>query len=135
MLQQIKQSIQNKLRYAHGYDNLNRFLLYVLLVLSIGSIFFNNFYSFIGYFILFPIIVFRFFSKNYRKRTTENQVYLRAKRTLTKPVINLFQYLVDLPKFKYFNCPTCRATIRIPRKKGQVNITCPKCKSQFLGKS
>ena len=32
-----------------------------------------------------------------------------------------------LMKFKVVDCPNCKARLRVPRGKGKINITCPKC--------
>lgn len=32
---------------------------------------------------------------------------------------------------KYFLCPNCKQTVRVPRGRGQITITCPKCKQKF----
>ena len=32
---------------------------------------------------------------------------------------------------RYFICPRCRQTVRVPRHKGKIAITCPKCKERF----
>ena len=36
---------------------------------------------------------------------------------------------------KYFTCPNCRTVCRVPRGKGKIVITCPKCGSEIHGKS
>ena len=36
---------------------------------------------------------------------------------------------------KYFTCPNCRQKLRVPKGNGRITITCPKCKTQFKGKS
>ena len=41
----------------------------------------------------------------------------------------------DRKTHRYFRCPQCRATVRVPRGKGKIRITCPKCKHQFVKKS
>ena len=67
--------------------------------------------------------IFRMLSRNTYKRYRENRVYLR---------------LVDRLKDKehrYFDCPRCRQSVRVPRGKGKISITCPKCKEKFIKKT
>lgn len=33
---------------------------------------------------------------------------------------------------KFFKCPKCRQTVRVPRGKGKIKITCPKCGEVFI---
>ena len=67
--------------------------------------------------------VFRSFSRNTYKRYQENRKYLQ---------------LVDRIRdreHRYFNCPKCRQPVRVPRGKGKIAITCPKCRERFIRKS
>jgi ribosomal protein L37AE/L43A len=36
---------------------------------------------------------------------------------------------------RYFECPRCRQIVRVPRGKGKIAITCPKCKERFIKKT
>ena len=36
---------------------------------------------------------------------------------------------------RYFDCPKCRQTVRVPRGKGKISITCPRCKERFIRKT
>ena len=36
---------------------------------------------------------------------------------------------------RYFDCPKCRQPVRVPRGKGKIMITCPKCKERFQRKT
>ena len=46
----------------------------------------------------------------------------------------IFDRLKDR-KNRYYLCPRCRQTVRVPRGKGKIVITCPKCGSEIHGKS
>ena len=49
-----------------------------------------------------------------------------------------FLLLIDRIKDRnnrYFNCPKCRQTVRVPRGKGKISITCPKCREKFIKKT
>ena len=36
---------------------------------------------------------------------------------------------------RYFDCPKCHQTVRVPRGKGKISITCPRCKEKFIRKT
>lgn len=37
--------------------------------------------------------------------------------------------------FKFFKCPQCGHTLRVPKGKGKIKITCPNCSNRFEAKS
>ena len=41
----------------------------------------------------------------------------------------------NLRKYKYFKCPECHARLRLPRKVGEVTVTCGKCRHAFKQKA
>ena len=67
--------------------------------------------------------IFRTFSRNTYKRYQENRKYLM-----------LLQRLKDR-EHCYFDCPRCRQQVRVPRGKGKIAISCPKCKEKFIRKT
>lgn len=67
--------------------------------------------------------IFRSMSRNINKRYQENRRFLL-----------IFDRLKDR-KNRYFLCPRCRQTVRVPRGKGKILITCPKCKEKFQKKT
>ena len=67
--------------------------------------------------------IFRMLSRNTYKRYQENRKYLR-----------LMEQLKDR-EHRYFTCPRCRQPVRVPRGKGKIAITCPKCKEKFIKKT
>lgn len=111
----------------YGTDKLSRMLIWVSLVLSLVNIFIP--YSpaqwtimTVSYLIL-GYAVFRMFSRNTYKRYLENRKYLR-----------FWERLRDR-KRKYFDCPRCRQPVRVPRGKGKIAITCPRCQNKFIRKT
>ncbi len=67
--------------------------------------------------------IFRFLSRNTYKRYEENRKYLR------------FMDRLKDKDHRYFDCPRCRQPVRVPRGKGKIAITCPKCKEKFIKKT
>ena len=64
----------------------------------------------------------------------ENDKFL----SLIQPVkkrINIIKSNKNDKMHKYFLCPNCKQTVRVPRGRGQITITCPKCKQKFDKKS
>ena len=79
--------------------------------------------------------LFRVFSRNLEKRRAENAAFLQKfwwplKRKLSSGK----QQRMD-KEHKYFTCPNCRTVCRVPRGKGKIVITCPKCRREIHGRS
>lgn len=67
--------------------------------------------------------IFRMFSRNIYARQTENRKFRQ-----------LWTRLTDR-KNRYYRCPKCRQMVRVPRGRGKISITCPKCGEKFIKKT
>lgn len=133
-------SILNKIRAAlnrlmagrHGADELSMALLIAGLVLYIiGSFSRLGLLSLISL-ALYIYALFRMFSRDHQKRYAENQKYLAFTHGSVR---QFFVRLKNIRKYKYFKCPQCHARLRLPRKVGEVTVTCGKCKHAFKQKA
>lgn len=66
----------------------------------------------------------RMLSRKLEKRRRENQRFVGFFK-LTK---NKFK---DRKTHVYRTCPSCKATLRLPRAKGEHTVVCPRCKNRF----
>ena len=118
----------------YGVDQLTWVLLALSLLLSLcGSIFRSNVLVILSW----PVLVvcyLRIFSRNIYARQQENQKLLqfwwklkngRSKRPSREQRKN----------FRVFSCPTCKQKLRVPRGKGKISISCPKCGRSFIKKT
>lgn len=127
----MKEKIQKFMIGRYGVDEFSKFLLGISTILLLISILKG--YTIIYLLALFSLVYsyYRIFSKNYTKRYGENILYLKEKAKL----INLFNKkksrVEQYKTHKFFKCPSCRQELRVPRGKGLITITCPKCKNKF----
>ena len=135
MWQKIKNAMARFLTGRHGSDQLSIAMLITGLVFSLlTSITGIGIFSLIG-FVLYILTIFRILSHNNEKRTAENDKYLQISRKVKSEIKQFFARLKNSRKYKYFRCPECSARLRLPRKVGEVNVTCGKCKHQFKMKA
>ena len=111
----------------YGHDRLNMALLIAGLVMSVLSMFVDNWLLdlllTLGSYATLIVTQIRCFSRNTYKRYQENRRFL---------------LLVDRIKDRnnrYYSCPKCRQTVRVPKGKGKIAITCPKCREKFIKKT
>lgn len=86
---------------------------------------------------LLAIWFIRAFSRNHYNRSIENQKFLRAFNRFKENNKSLFAFFSRLAdrKHKYFKCPKCQSRLRVPRGRGNITVTCPRCRHQFDKKS
>ena len=119
----------------YGSDQLNLALLITAVVLSILNSIFSAIFresaamgivswvvSLLVY-ALFGYQLFRNLSRNIYKRRRENQLFM------------LFWNRLRDRQHRYFRCPQCRQTVRVPKNRGKINIRCPKCGEKFIKKT
>ena len=130
-LRQLGYKISNGFRQfmigRYGNDKLNMWILGGGVILCLISMFFsrplvNLLLTILSYVCMFTAI-FRTFSRNTYKRYQENRKFLL-----------LLDKIKDR-EHKYFSCPKCRQSVRVPKGKGKIAITCPKCREKFVRKS
>lgn len=79
--------------------------------------------------------LFRFLSRNIYKRQHENDVFLRFWGPVQSWFKNRWRRIKDSKTHRYFRCPGCGNTLRVPKGKGRISITCPKCSAKFEKKT
>ncbi len=116
----------------YGSDILSRHLsVLALILLLISYIPYLNFLWFIAVFTLI-FSTFRMFSKNIPSRRRELEKYLNFTGKI-KRFFNLKKEKIKNRKtHKYYKCKNCKANLRVPKGKGKIEITCPKCKSTMI---
>ena len=111
----------------YGTDRLNIVILMAGVVISLLGAFFqrpmvNLLTTLVSYGLMIWAIC-RSLSRNTYTRYEENRRFLQ-----------FFDRLKDRDH-RYFDCPKCRQTVRVPRGKGKIAITCPRCREKFIRKS
>ena len=129
MFRKIGDALRRFMAGRYGSDQLGRWLLGLAVVLILLGMIGNRTGSTVlaGLSLLayVPLIwsIFRMYSRNIEARRRENAA---LQRFLTQ--------LRDRDH-RYYHCPKCRQTVRVPRGRGRINIRCPKCGEQFIKKT
>lgn len=124
----------------NGFDQLNRFLFWVVLILDIASIFLARGESPLGGILSLVVtaawllLLFRTFSRNLPKRREENQKFVGWWWRVKSKMSGAKARHADRDH-KYFTCKSCGAICRVPVGKGKIVITCPKCRAQIQAKT
>ena len=111
----------------YGTDRLNMAILGAGMVAAILSVIisvqpFNLIFWALSYGLMIWAIV-RSLSRNTYKRYQENRKFLQV-----------YDRMKDR-QHRYFDCPKCRQTVRVPRGKGKIAISCPRCREKFVKKT
>ena len=123
----------------NGNDQFNMFMLVAGLVLILVSSFFKK--TVIGGIMTIAVLAmlgfcyFRMLSRNVYKRAGENAAYLRKKEAVLKFFRCQKERWVQRKDYRFFNCPKCRAMLRVPRGRGKIKIMCRKCGNSFIRKT
>ncbi len=130
-LHRFSMGFQNGLRGfmagRYGTDRLNMVVLGAGLAASFLSVLTTNpkldlLFVALSYGLMIWAIC-RTLSRNTYKRYQENRRFLQ------------FWGRIKDREHRYFDCPKCRQMVRVPRGKGRISITCPKCHEKFVRKT
>ncbi len=130
----MREKIYRFMQGRYGTDQLNRFLMVVVLVCFAVSLLGGSVFYLIGA-ALMVYAYFRMLSKNVYKRRAENTAYLRYTYKVRQTFATWKRDMQQRRTHHIYKCPSCRQKIRIPRGKGKIEIRCPKCGQTFIKKS
>lgn len=119
----------------YGHDSLNSFLLVVSFLILFSNLFFiqNNILAIVAY-LGIVYTTFRAYSRKIYKRRKENNQFLKIVNPIRKRFKNKKHSLKD-HDHRYYLCPACQQQVRVPKGRGKIEITCPKCKQKFTKKT
>lgn len=125
MFRRLGDWFRNFMIGRYGSDQLNKWLLITGLVLMLVGTIAGRKVAWMANLSLLayvPLIwcIFRMYSRNIEARRRENAA-----------VVRFLDHLKDR-EHRYYRCPRCRQTVRVPRGRGKINIRCPKCGNQFI---
>ena len=119
----------------YGTDGLNQFLSIASLVLLLIAIVSRiSLFTWLGV-VLLGICYYRTFSRNISKRTEENYKFYTLKDRVDNKFRGLKEQWANRKVYHYYRCPQCRQKLRVPRGRGRIQISCPRCGTQFIKKS
>ena len=119
----------------YGTDGLNQFLSIASLVLLLIAIVSRiSLFTWLGV-VLLILCYYRSLSRNISKRTEENYKYYAVKDRIRNKFSGLKDQWDNRKLYHYYRCPQCRQKLRVPRGRGRIQISCPRCGTQFIKKS
>lgn len=114
-----------------GIDLLTKILAVVCIALSVINLLIGSFIVYIVETLLFFWMVIRLFSRNISARQKENRVITDFLSKI-KGVFTLRRRMhKDRQTHIYKKCPHCSVMLRLPRRSGEHNVNCPRCKNNF----
>ena len=132
MLRRLSDAARRFMFGRYGLDQLNVFLLLASVILCLIGLVLSrlgavcavigSLLTLVSYGLLIWYM-FRAFSRSLDKRAMENRRFLALKARVTDQ------------QNRYYRCPNCSQTVRVPRGRGKICIKCPKCSEKFIRKS
>ena len=107
----------------YGTDGLNQFLSMSSIVMLLVSL------------LTRVLCYYRSLSRNISKRTEENYRFYSLKDRFNNKFRSLKEQWANRKLYHYYRCPQCRQKLRVPRGRGRIQISCPRCGTQFIKKS
>ena len=135
----MKQKLQRFFAGRYGMDQLNKFLFIFAFVLIVLSSFMKNrpllgMLLYLLGLVAWAYELYRLMSKDYYRRKSENERYLKASNKYRHQLMVIYYNLKDRNN-SYFVCPECTKIVRVPKGKGSIIIHCPSCNCSFDRKS
>jgi predicted membrane protein len=131
----MREKLQRFMSGRNGTDDLSKCCLVVAMAALIISMFSRWTLFYILGLVLLIYAYWRTFSKNVPKRYEENQKYLNFRYQTVVKKEQWKKRFAGRKIYRYFKCPQCRQRVRVPKGKGKICITCPKCRTEFVKRS
>ena len=122
----------------YGGDAFSNFLSLAALVVVVLGLFVPGLFGMLLGWLGWAALIysyFRIFSRNIARRSAENRWFLAQRYAVQQRFASARTRFAQRKVYRYFRCPRCRQQLRVPRGRGRISITCPKCGTSFIKKS
>ena len=120
-------------RYGPDYLNIAMIVISLALGLLSGIVRFAPI-TYISY-ILLALALFRMLSRNITRRRVENDRFIRYWWPIRTRIGRSWANIKHRKTYRFIKCQGCRNTLPVPKGKGKLQITCPKCGERFIKKT
>ncbi|MCI8483762.1 MAG: hypothetical protein HFH41_05435 [Lachnospiraceae bacterium] len=131
----MRQKMQRFMMGRYGADPLGQVYMGISLVLLFLSLFSKWDIFYILALALMGYEYYRMMSKQIEKRYQENQKFMNWRYQLAVKKNRRREHAKQRKIYHFYKCPSCSQKVRVPRGKGRICITCPKCRTEFVKKS
>lgn len=122
----------------YGGDAFSNFLSLAALVVVVLGLFVPGLFGMLLGWLGWAALIYsyyRIFSRNIPRRAAENRWFLAQRYAVQQRFAGARTRFAQRKVYRYFRCPRCRQQLRVPRGRGRISITCPKCGTSFIKKS
>ena len=131
----MKEKFRQFMIGRYGTDGQNQFPSIASIVMLLISLLTRvTLFTWVGV-VLLVLCYYRSLSRNIGKRTEENYKYYAIKDRVDNKFRGLKDQWANRKIYHYYRCPKCRQKLRVPRGRGRIQISCPRCGTQFIKKS
>lgn len=135
----MRERLARFMQGRYGVDSFSNFLVILALVLMVLELFIPVGYirqglNTIGLLLLI-YAYFRILSRNHYKRYAENERYMKYYNKVRFFLARKKSHMEQRRTHRIYKCPSCKQQIRVPKGKGKIAITCPKCRTEFIRRS
>lgn len=139
----FNERLQRMMVGRNGPDEFARLFIWIALVLLVVSLFIGDGTAravFSGAMIGCLVYCYvRMFSRNIAARSRENRAYVNFRMRACEPFSKILARIRDQrtygKDYRFYRCERCGQRLRVPKGKGSVKVTCPKCGTSFKAKS
>ena len=132
-LQRMNWNMQKWMQGRYGQDELYVCLSVIALIsILLSSV--SPVFAVLGILTLF-FAMFRCYSKNLEKRRRERNTYLKLVGKPKGWLTLQKRKWKERKTHRYFKCGACRQVMRVPKGKGKIAVTCPKCHKTYTHKT
>ena len=86
-------------------------------------------------YIIIVLAIFRMLSRKIVRRRAENDRFIRYWWPIRTKIKRASANIKHRKTHRFIKCPGCGNTLRVPKGKGRLQITCPKCGERFIKKT
>ncbi|MCL2152470.1 MAG: hypothetical protein FWH57_05850 [Oscillospiraceae bacterium] len=131
----IRNFLRNFMIGRYGPDHLNVAMIVVSILLSLLHGILKLAPILYISCVLLALAVFRMLSRNIARRRAENDRFIRYWWPVRTRLSRFYSNIRYRKTHRFLKCVGCGNNLRVPKGKGKIQITCPKCGERFMKKT